>query len=289
MIRVICVFAILLVSAGDIAAQKTDHVVTIKTSFGEMVAILFDETPKHKANFLKLVNEKFYDSLLFHRIIEGFMIQGGDPQSKNAQPSQRLGNGGPGYTIDAEINPKYYHVKGALSAARLGDQMNPTRVSSGSQFYIVQGKKYTAQELKIDQQKYSQALQNFFRNPDNKQYYDSMATFFRSGDTEGYENFITSLKPIVEQQLNLTVEKDVNQEVLDAYTTVGGAPHLDGQYTVFGRVIKGLDVIDKIASQPKDQADRPLSDIKMFITVDELPKKKIEKIYGYQYPDRRKK
>ena len=120
--------------------QKKDHVVTIKTKFGDMVAILYDETPKHKENFIKLAKEHYYDSLSFHRIIEGFMIQGGDPDSKRAKPGQRLGNGGPGYTVEAEINPKFFHEKGALSAARLSDQVNPTKASSGSQFYIVQGR-----------------------------------------------------------------------------------------------------------------------------------------------------
>src|SRR3954467_4688349 len=109
--------------------QKKDYVVTIKTKFGDMVAILYDETPKHKANFIKLAKEHYYDGLLFHRVIEGFMIQGGDPESKNAKPGQRLGNGGPGYTIEAEFNPKFFHEKGALSAARLSDQMNPTKAS----------------------------------------------------------------------------------------------------------------------------------------------------------------
>ncbi|HET7179581.1 MAG TPA: peptidylprolyl isomerase, partial [Chryseosolibacter sp.] len=128
-------------------AQKKDQLVTIKTRFGDMVAILYDATPKHKANFLKLVKEHYYDSLLFHRVMEGFMIQGGDPDSRHAAKGQRLGNGGPGYTIDAEFNPRLFHEKGALSAARLSDQMNPQKASSGSQFYIVQGTKHTQEEI----------------------------------------------------------------------------------------------------------------------------------------------
>jgi cyclophilin family peptidyl-prolyl cis-trans isomerase len=121
-------------------AQNKDYVVTIKTKFGDMVVILFDETPKHKANFIKLAKEHYFDSILFHRVIKDFMIQGGDPNSKHAKPDEHLGLGGPGYTIDAELNPKFSHEKGVLSAARLGDQQNPSRASSGSQFYIVQGK-----------------------------------------------------------------------------------------------------------------------------------------------------
>lgn len=253
-----------------------------------MVAILYDETPKHKENFIKLAKEHFYDGLLFHRVIEGFMIQGGDPQSKNAQPGQRLGNGGPGYTIDAEINPKFFHEKGALSAARLGDEMNPAKASSGSQFYIVQGKKYTEAELKTDPQKFSAGLQQFFQKPENKQYYDSLGTFYRNGDMKGYESYIVSLKPVVEQQLGIKLDKEISPEMLKAYTTVGGAPHLDGGYTVFGKVIHGLDVIDKIAAVPKGQADRPVEDVRMTVTVEEMSKKKIEKLYGYTYPDEKK-
>ena len=266
-------------------AQKTDQVVTISTKYGDMVAILYDETPKHKANFIKLANEHYYDSLLFHRIIEGFMIQGGDPESKKAKPGQRLGNGGPGYTVDAEFNPKFFHEKGALSAARLGDQVNPTKASSGSQFYIVQGKTLSENEIRIDQQKFGMALQQFFQKPENKPYYDSIAKLYQSGDAKAYEEYIVSLKPVVEKQLGASVEKDISPEIVKAYTTIGGTPSLDGQYTVFGKVIKGLDVIDKIAGQPKDPADRPNEDLRRKVTVQELSRKKIEKLYGYKYPE----
>lgn len=266
-------------------AQKKDHLVTIKTKYGEMVAILYDETPKHKANFIKLVRENFYDSLLFHRVIEGFMIQGGDPESKKAGKNQRLGNGGPGYTIDAEFNPKFFHEKGALSAARLGDAMNPAKASSGSQFYIVQGTKHPESQIKLDQQKYGRALQQFFQKPENKPYYDSINAFFQAHDEKGYEAYIARLKPVIESQLGISVEKDVSPELVKAYTTVGGTPQLDGQYTVFGKVIKGLEVIDKIAAAPKDANDRPLEDVRMEISVEEMPRRKIEKQYGYNYPE----
>jgi peptidyl-prolyl cis-trans isomerase B (cyclophilin B) len=269
--------------------QKKDHVVTIKTKFGDMVAILYDETPKHKANFIKLAQQHFYDSLIFHRIIEGFMIQGGDPESKKAGPGQRLGNGGPGYNVDAEINPKFFHEKGALSAARLSDGVNPTKASSGSQFYVVQGKTMSANEVKIDPQRFNMAMQQFFQKPENKAYYDTIAQLYQTRDAKAYEAYIGRLKPIVEKQLGTKVEKDVSPEMLQAYTTVGGTPMLDGQYTVFGKVIKGLEVIDKIATQPKDQADRPTEDIRMTVTVEELPKSKIEKLYGYKYPAEIKK
>lgn len=264
-------------------AQEKDYVVTIKTEYGTMVAILYDETPKHKQNFIKLAKEHFYDSLLFHRVIEGFMIQGGDPQSKNAPAGARLGNGGPGYTVDAEINPKFVHEKGALSAARLGDQQNPSRASSGSQFYIVQGRKVTEEEIRIDPAKFSKAVQQFLSNPANQAIYDSIGRLYQTGNPQAAEQYILKLKPRIEKETGLPTERDVIPESLKVYATAGGAPQLDGAYTVFGKVISGLDVIDKIAAQPT-QNERPVKDIRMSVSVEEMPKKKIEKLYGYQYP-----
>jgi peptidyl-prolyl cis-trans isomerase B (cyclophilin B) len=278
----------LVISISSGCAQKTDHVVTIRTKFGDMVAILYDETPKHKENFIKLAKQHYYDSLLFHRIMPEFMIQGGDPQSKNSPKGQRLGNGGPNYTIEAEFNPGLYHEKGALSAARLADQVNPSKASSGSQFYIVQGKKHTEAELKTDPQRYSNALQQFLQKPENKKYFDSLGFFYRNNDRAGYEAYLLSLKPVVEQQLGIKVDRELPAGMVSAYTTIGGAPHLDGEYTVFGKVIKGLEVVDKIASQPRDQADRPLEDVTMVVTVEEMPVRKIEKLYGYKYPEVKK-
>jgi len=267
-------------------AQKMDHVVTIKTRYGEMVAILYDETPKHKENFIKLAKEHFYDSLLFHRVMQGFMIQGGDPDSKNATKGQRLGNGGPGYTIEAEFKPHLFHEKGALSAARLGDAMNPEKASSGSQFYIVQGTKQSETQLKLDPQKFQRALQQFFQKPENQVYFDSIRTFSEARDEKGFEVYMASLKPLVESQLGISVEKEISPRSLETYTTVGGTPQLDGAYTVFGKVIKGLEVIDQIAAAPGDASHRPLEDVRMTVTVEEMPRRKIEKLYGYTYPEK---
>jgi peptidyl-prolyl cis-trans isomerase B (cyclophilin B) len=274
----------LIIFAG--CAQNTDHVVTIKTSYGDMVAILYDETPKHKENFIKLAEEHFFDSTLFHRVIEGFMIQGGDPDSKKAKPGDPLGRGGPGYTVDAEFNPKFFHEKGALSAARLGDAQNPTKASSGSQFYIVQGTKMREEELKTDLMKLNQGMQQFFQNPANRPAYDSMVALYNSGNMKGYQEYMMALKPRVEKATGISAEKTVAPEVLQAYTTLGGAPSLDGEYTVFGKVISGLDVVDKIAQVPKGPGDRPLEDIRMTVTVEEMPKKKIEERYGFKYPEK---
>jgi len=188
--------------------------VEIETEFGTMIAVLFDSTPKHRDNFSKLAEEGFFDDLLFHRVIDGFMIQGGDPDSKNAEAGKPLGGGGPGYQIPAEFVDSLVHVKGALAAARTGDQMNPDKESSGSQFYIVHG------------------------------------------------------KPLDNNTLDrIAAQKDFHytKEQREIYTTVGGAPFLDKEYTVFGRVISGLEVIDKIATVEKDRRDRPTDDVKMKI------------------------
>lgn len=274
-------------AAGCAQKGKTDFVVKIKTSEGEMVAILYDETPKHKENFLKLAREKYFDSLLFHRVIAGFMIQGGDPDSKNAQPGQPLGRGGPNYTVEAEINAKYFHEKGALSAARLGDEQNPSKASSGSQFYIVQGQvipQESINDLKFDQMKLTMGLRQIISKPENKALLDSLNNLYYSGDMQAYQQKLFSLAPRVEKETGMIVTKNVSPEKIKAYTSIGGAPHLDGEYTVFGKVIAGLEVIDKIAALPKDGADRPLQDLRMFVTVEEMPRKKIENTYGYTYP-----
>ncbi len=190
--------------------------VVIKTPYGDMLAELYDQTPKHRDNFTKLADEGFYDGLLFHRVINGFMIQGGDPQSKNADKNKRLGSGGPGYQIDAEFNPELIHVKGAIAAARMGDAVNPKKKSSGSQFYIVQGNKLTDAQL----------------------------------------NQIESRKGI-----------HYTQDQIKQYKELGGTPFLDMDYTVFGSVIDGLEVIDKIAKAQTGQGDRPVNDIWMIIKV----------------------
>ena len=192
--------------------------VKIGTSFGDMIVELSDSTPAHRDNFIKLASEGFYDSLLFHRVIKGFMVQGGDPNSRGADLSQRLGMGGPGYTVPAEIDPQFIHVKGALAAARQGDQVNPTRRSSGSQFYIVQGRDVS-----------QQMLQGVVRNI-------AQAT----GESFSY-----------------------TPDQIAQYTELGGTPHLDMQYTVFGRVIEGLDVLDAICEATSTRSNRPLEDITM--------------------------
>lgn len=190
--------------------------IQIETPFGNMIARLSDATPQHRDNFLKLAEQGFYDNLLFHRVIDGFMIQGGDPDSKGAPANAALGRGGPGYTVPAEFVDSLVHVKGALAAARMGDQVNPMKASSGSQFYIVQGRP-------VD------------------------------------ENTLDRL----EAQKNTRYSSEQRQ----AYTTSGGTPFLDRDYTVFGQVIEGLEVIDQIAKTPTQPGDRPRTDVWMKIKV----------------------
>jgi peptidyl-prolyl cis-trans isomerase B (cyclophilin B) len=281
-ISIFTVLACCIIVAG--CAQKRATVATIKTSYGEMVAVLYDETPKHKENFIKLANGHYYDSTLFHRVIKGFMIQGGDPDSKKAAPGAMLGRGGPGYTIDAEIVPKYFHEKGSLSAARLPDMQNPKKASNGSQFYIVQGRVLGEQEMTLDQKKFDQALRVFFNNPANKGAFDSLGAAYQANDEELYRKLFLALRPRVEKETGMDVSQTVAPDKLKAYSTVGGAPMLDGDYTVFGKVIMGLEVIDKITDVEKDAANRPNKDIPMTVTVEELSEKAIKKRYGYDLP-----
>jgi len=198
-------------SAQNASAGKNVKVV-LDTDLGEIEIVLYEKTKEHKENFVKLVKEGFYDGLLFHRIIENFMIQGGDPQSKDAPKEKNLGSGGPGYTIPAEIIPEYYHKKGAISAARTGDNMNPMRRSSGCQFFIVTGKVYSADELSM-----------------------------------------------YEKRLNTKFSEEQKQ----VYTTIGGTPFLDAQYSVFGEVVRGMDIVEKLEKVKTGAGDRPVEDVKI--------------------------
>jgi len=194
-----------------------ETVIVIETTLGDIHLNLYNDTPLHRDNMIKLIKDSYYDQQVFHRVIKDFMIQGGDPHSVDAPKGQRLGTGGPGYTIPAEINEKRYHKKGALAAARKGDNVNPERESSGSQFYIVQGKVFSQEQLESVRQ------------------------------WNGVKSY--------------------TDEQIETYTTIGGTPHLDAQYTVFGEVIKGLEVVDKIAAAETDTYDRPLNDITYTIKI----------------------
>ena len=193
--------------------KEKETIVLVSTDLGNIKVKLYNKTPKHRDNFINLVKKGIYDSTLFHRVIASFMIQGGDPNSKNAKPGQALGNGEVGERIPAEFDSTLYHKRGVLAAARDG---NPQKASSSCQFYIVQGRKFTEAEL---------------------------------------------------NNISLQTGKKFNKEKIKTYTTIGGTPHLDGDYTVFGEVIEGMDVVDKIATIQKDRNDRPLKDIRMKMVI----------------------
>lgn len=235
--------------------------VKVETSVGDFTVLLYGDTPAHRDNFVKLVNEGFYNGTLFHRVIKEFMAQAGDPDSKTAQPGQHLGSGGPGYTLPAEINfPKHFHKRGALAAARQGDQVNPERRSSGSQFYVVTGKRFINGQLDaMENQLKNQQMQGIF-NRLAMQYMDSIRQMQASGDAAGLEALRQKLIGETESEAAKN-PASFTPEMREAYTKTGGAPHLDGQYTVFGEVIDGMDVIDKIEAAETDNADRPTEDI----------------------------
>ena len=239
--------------------------VKITTPYGDITVRLYDETPAHRDNFLKLVSEGFYDGTLFHRVIKDFMIQGGDPDSKGAPKGRHLGAGDVGYTIPAEFKPELFHKRGALAAARQGDNVNPERRSSGCQFYIVWGQKYSEGQLgQLEKQSRMQALQSVF-NDLAMQHRAEIMSMRRDRDTAG----LSALQDQLEAEANAIVREKglgrLSEAMKTAYTTVGGTPFLDGQYTVFGEVESGLEVVGKIQEVSTDSADRPIKDLEMKI------------------------
>lgn len=242
--------------------------IRIKTTEGDIVVRLYDETPKHRDNFIKLVKEEFFNGTLFHRVIKDFMIQGGDPDSKNAPQGKRLGTGGPGYTIPAEfVYPKYFHKRGALSAARLADQVNPERESSGSQFYIVWGKVYKPQELKqMERQMEMQQEQAIF-NQLAQAHREDILNFRRNRDRAGLQQLQDQLVEETQKKSEEIGAPKFTDEQVKAYTTVGGTPFLDNQYTVFGEVEDGLDVVEKIQNTETLRDDRPKEDVSMTMEI----------------------
>jgi cyclophilin family peptidyl-prolyl cis-trans isomerase len=265
-IILLAIIAIFSCSNSPVKPITDGPVVLIKTQFGDMKVMLYNETPAHRDNFLKLAKEGFYDSLLFHRVIKGFMVQGGDPKSKKAAEGDHLGDGDPGYTLPAEIKPQYIHKKGALAAARTGDQTNPERRSSGSQFYIVQGEVIdTAQIAAMEEKLTQRAAESIFREKMNTKT-DSLNAFRQANDREGFEKLVNRERLYAMNQASKN-PAHLSAEQKSAYTTIGGVPHLDGAYTVFGEVIEGLAVIDSIAAQPTAPGDRPIKDIRMKMEV----------------------
>jgi peptidylprolyl isomerase len=246
--------------------------VLIKTNYGDIKIKLYNETPLHRDNFIKLVKEHYYDSLLFHRVIQKFMIQGGDPDSKKALPGELLGEGGPKYTIPAEINRAVFHKKGVLAAARESDLDNPLEASSGSQFYIVQGKVYTDSLLQLQAIKITKRtlFNSFVKLPENKHYIDDYKRYSKEekADSMEYINDIFDAK--VEKEFPNVTRYKFTPEQIKAYTTIGGTPTLDNTYTAFGEVYAGLEIVDLIAAQKTDKNARPIEDIRI-ISVSIIP------------------
>ncbi len=238
--------------------------VLIKTTVGDITIKLYNETPQHRDNFIKLVNEHYYDSTLFHRVIKDFMVQAGDPESKNAEKGAQLGAGGPGYTIPAEfVYPKYFHKRGALSAARQADQVNPERKSSGSQFYIVTGKTYNKYELQdLEKQLRQRQGQGVFDRL-VAQNMDSIMNMQMAGDNDGIMKLQEELNDKTNQILKEQGPFKFTEEQVDAYMSEGGTPFLDNDYTVFGEVIDGMKAVYKIEQAGTDMNDRPRKDIRI--------------------------
>ncbi len=247
--------------------KNSDVTVKIETEFGDILIKLYDETPLHRDNFVKLAQEGFYDDLLFHRVIKGFMVQGGDPDSKDAASGVRLGGGDTGYTIPAEFDTKFFHKKGALAAARQGDAQNPERRSSGSQFYIVQGKTFSNEEIDDILQRQNQQYENGILRKYYKENEDELNKLRSDGKQQEFALRMAKLREDASNEAKQNPPFSMSDEKIEAYKTIGGYPSLDGNYTVFGEVIEGLEVIDKIAEVNTDQADRPQNDIKMKVTV----------------------
>lgn len=238
--------------------------VKIETTMGDIVVKLYEDTPLHKENFLKLVNDKTYEGTLFHRVIKDFMIQAGDPDSKTAKKGQSLGAGDVGYTVPAEfVYPKYFHKKGVLSAARQGDQVNPEKRSSGCQFYIVTGNVYTDDSLLSFESQMNNAKMNNAFNALVKEHMKEIYKMRKANDEDALMDLQEKLIEQAEAKAAELPDFKFTPEQVEAYKTVGGTPHLDNEYTVFGEVIEGLDVVDKIQEVKTDRSDRPHDDVKI--------------------------
>lgn len=270
-ILLICLAFIALTACNAGSKRQTNHhmenekrtLVKLETTMGNITVALYNETPKHRDNFIKLVKEGVYDSTLFHRVIKQFMIQAGDPDSKNASDTAMLGSGDVGYTIPAEFNPKFFHKKGVLAAARQGDDVNPEKASSGSQFYIVTGRKFTEPQLLGMENKINEQREEALFDSLARQHMKEIYKMRKAGDNAG----LLELQDTLEAQARELADKEekfrFTPEQIKAYSTIGGAPHLDGSYTVFGEVTEGMEVVDNIEIAKTNRADRPIENIRI--------------------------
>ena len=270
-ILLICLAFIALTACNAGSKRQTNHhmenekrtLVKLETTMGNITVALYNETPKHRDNFIKLVKEGVYDSTLFHRVIKQFMIQAGDPDSKNASDTAMLGSGDVGYTIPAEFNPKFFHKKGVLAAARQGDDVNPEKASSGCQFYIVTGRKFTEPQLLGMENKINEQREEALFDSLARQHMKEIYKMRKAGDNAG----LLELQDTLEAQARELADKEekfrFTPEQIKAYSTIGGAPHLDGSYTVFGEVTEGMEVVDNIEIAKTNRAERPIENIRI--------------------------
>ena len=268
--------ALLLMSSWACGKDK-DYVITITTRHGEMKAILFDDTPEHKANFLALAEEGRFDSTFFHRVIQGFMVQGGDVFGKEGLPAQEWP------TVSAEIRTNRVHIKGMLAAARQGNNINPLKSSNGSQFYIVQGRTYDELELTTDFPALQKAVFQFMLLESQQQMKEDYNRLYQEGKLDSLSLLLLSKRDEIAKTLSVKLTKDYSPAQIKAYAELGGTPHLDFEYTVFGQVVKGLEVVDKIAAEPTTR-EVPNQPVVMQVSVEKMSRKKIEKEFGYVYP-----
>ena len=244
--------------------MEKETVLKIETSMGDIKVKLYNETPKHRDNFIKQAKDGTYNGTLFHRVIKDFMVQAGDPESKTAPKGKMLGSGDVGYTVPAEfVYPKYFHKKGALSAARQGDEVNPKKESSGCQFYIVTGKVFNDSTLlNMEQQKNQNKVTEAF-NALAQKHMKEIYKMRKANDQDGLYALQDTLFIQAEAEAAKQPDFHFTPEQIKAYTTVGGTPHLDGEYTVFGEVVEGMDIVDKIQQVKTDRSDRPEEDVKI--------------------------
>lgn len=242
--------------------NDNNRYVKISTDVGDIVIKLYNETPKHTENFIKLTEENFFDGLIFHRVIKDFVVQGGDPETKNAEPGKLYGEKDAGYLIDAEIVDTIYHKRGVIAMAREGDDVNPEKKSSSSQFYLVVGKVFTEEELNKLEDKLNKKL----REKTEKKLYDSLLGS-QSNLNPKFLNQVTQKVSILADSIMNVKHIKFNENQRKIYTTVGGIPHLDGNYTVFGEIVEGYDVVEKISQVQTDSNDRPLKDIKFKVRI----------------------
>lgn len=277
-IVIVALLVLLSLSLFSCASEK-DYLIKIETRHGDMYAVLFDETPKHKQNFIELAKAGRYDSTEFHRIIENFMIQGGDVFGKEQLPEEEW------YTIPAEIKPGLIHKKGNIAAARQGNNVNPERRSSGTQFYIVDGKKYTQTELVTDMKLLSETFFKYIQLSSNAEIKKKYTELYEAKEFDALNEMMLAEKENLESFFRVNLEKPMTPQQIEAYTTVGGTPHLDNEYTVFGQVIKGVEVMELIAKEETGARDKPIHPVYMKVSVEHLPKSTITKQYGFQYTD----